>query len=99
MHIEIPTTTDTLCFLISLIAGGGAGCLFVKYHIHNEARNALQKELQAIHDRIEKTETRAREIADEYVQCRFCDMQYSNVHSLLDSIDAKLNIILEKQMH
>lgn len=92
MHeLVTPSTQDVLAFITSLVFGSGLGCLFVKYHIRNEAKAALTEELASMRDKITTIE-------HEYVQCRFCDMQYNSVHSLLDSMDSKLNILLSQQI-
>lgn len=94
-----PIVHGIIDFCLALFGGGGLGCLFVKYHIRHEAKAALTEDLTALHEAIEHLDKKVVDIEHDYVQCRFCDMQYKSVHSLLDSMDSKLNILLEKQMH
>lgn len=99
MHNFIPSAQDTIAFCVALVTGSGLGCLFVKYHIRNEAKAALAEDISAIHEHLETLDKKASDIEHDYVQCRFCDMQYNSVHSLLNSMDSKINILLEKQLH
>ena len=99
MHFQIPSSQDIITFIVSLFGGSAIGWLFVKYHIQNEAKAALAEDIKHIHEALDGHDKRMQAIEHDYVQCRFCDMQYKSVHSLLDSMDSKLNILLEKQMH
>ncbi len=99
MSLHVPSSQDIITFIVSLFGGSAIGWLFVKYHIQNEAKAALTEDLHNIHKTLDEHDKRMQSIEHDYVQCRFCDMQYKSVHSLLDSMDSKLNILLEKQMH
>lgn len=89
---------DIIVFIVALLASSGIGCLFVKYHIQHEARAAMAEDVGALHDKIHELEQRAATIEHDYVQCRFCDMQYKSMRTILESMDSKINILLNKQL-
>lgn len=84
MHI---TTADIITFLLSIFGGGGIGYAAVRLFMQKEAKEALKDEIVEIKKDIEG-------IQDNYVTCKFCNMQHSNLDGMLKSIDGKLDILI-----
>ena len=84
MHI---TTADIITFLLSIFGGGGTGYAAVRLFMQKEAKEALKDEIVEIKKNIEG-------IQDNYVTCKFCNMQHSNLDGMLKSIDGKLDILI-----
>lgn len=92
------STSDLIIFLVSFFGGGGLGFVFIKLFIKNEARNAIEpdiKNLKAADDSLHK---RINFIENEYVTCKYCDMQHSNLDTLLNSMDRKLDKLIDIKM-
>ena len=84
MHI---TMADIMTFLLSIFGGGGIGYATVRLFMQKEAKEALKDEIVEIKKDIEG-------IQDNYVTCKFCNMQHSNLDGMLKSIDGKLDILI-----
>ena len=81
--------TDIIAFLVSFFGGGGLGYTAVKLFMKSEARAALK-------DEIEEFKKDIKEIQDDYVTCKYCNMQHSNLDGMLKSINSKLDILINK---
>ena len=81
--------TDIIAFLVSFFGGGGLGYTAVKVFMKSEARAALKDEIGEIKEDI-------KEIQDDYVTCKYCNMQHSNLDGMLKSINSKLDILINK---
>lgn len=86
MHI---TPTDIITFLISFFGGGGIGYATVKMFMRTEAKEALKDEIEELKDDI-------KDIQEDYVTCKYCNMQHSNLDGMLKSINSKLDILINK---
>lgn len=82
MHIDIK---DIFVFLISFFSGGGLGLLAVKLFIQQQAKAAVEKDLEDIKGTLK-----------DFVDCKFCNMQHENLNVLLKTMNNKLDILLEK---
>lgn len=102
--MNIPTET-IITFAASFLGGGSVGFSMVRAYMHSEAKKALKPEFARHDGDIEELKTkddalhkRINHVENEYVQCRYCDMQHDNLKTTLDGINHKLDIILEQQM-
>lgn len=86
MQIEL---TDIIAFLVSFFGGGGLGYTAVKLFMKSEARAALKDEIEEIKEDI-------KQMQDDYVTCKYCNMQHSNLDGMLKSINSKLDILINK---
>lgn len=84
MHI---TTADIITFLLSIFGGGGIGYATVRLFMQKEAKEALKDEIVEIKKDI-------KGIQDDYVTCKYCNMQHSNLDGMLKSINSKLDILI-----
>ena len=62
---------DFYVVLIALFGGSGAGFGVAKILIENEAKKALKPDIDSLWGAINKNN-------DEYVTCKFCNMQHDN---------------------
>lgn len=81
--------TDIIAFLVSFFGGGGLGYTAVKLFMKSEARAALKDEIQDL-------KTSIKDIESDYVTCKYCNMQHSNLDGMLKSINSKLDILINK---
>lgn len=97
---------DLIPFILSFFGGGGFGMLAVKLFIQNEAEKAVSdklKELKEADNKIKKEvdekaaalHGRINFVENEYVTCKFCNMQHSNLSTILSSMDRKLDILID----
>lgn len=98
MHIEF---NDIMTFLLSFFGGSGLGIISVKLFIREEAKKAVKEDLTTIKTSIKELKQEISEavkrMADEYVTCKFCDLQHENLNTLLKCMDDKLDILIERQ--
>lgn len=76
---------------IGLSVGGGATVAFAiaKTLMRAEARAELKGDIEKLHDR-------ADSIEEDYVTCKFCNMQHNNLNTTLQSMDNKLDKLIAK---
>ena len=91
------TVADIVACTLAMFGGSGIGWVLTKLYIRNEARSAVEKDLVEIKHMMDDIRSDIKSIEDNYVQCKYCEMQYSGIHTLFESIDAKLNILLKKE--
>ena len=77
--------------IISSFVGGGLGATIVRLLMRNEAKEALKPDITRLDKRIDDVE-------NEYVTCRECNANHKSVDSKLESMDKKMDIILETVM-
>lgn len=98
MHIEF---NDIMTFLLSFFGGSGLGLISVKLFIREESKKAVKEDLATIKTSVKELKQEVSEIvkrmADEYVTCKFCDLQHENLNTLLKCMDDKLDILIERQ--
>lgn len=94
----ISSMQNIVTYVVAILISSGIACLFVKYHIQHEAKAAMAEDVVSLNDKIHELEQRATTIEHDYVQCRFCDMQYKSMRTILESMDQKINILLNKQL-
>lgn len=88
---------DLAVFLLSFFGGGGLGFIAIKLFIKNEAHSALQQDIETLKAEDEALHKRINFVENEYVTCKFCNMQHSNLSTTLNSMDRKLDILIEKK--
>lgn len=88
---------EIFIFLLSFFGGGGLGMLAVKLFIKNEAEKAFEKDLFDLKAEDESLHKRINWVEKEYVTCKYCNMQHSNLSTTLSSMDRKLDILIEKK--
>ena len=97
MHIELK---DIVIFFLSFFGGGGLGLLSVKLFIQQQAKAALKEDLESIIKSISELKKEVNQsiksISSDYVSNNFCKMQHNNLDKLLENMDHKLDIVLEK---
>lgn len=81
------SSEQIIAFLASFFGGGGVGFTAVKMFMKNEAKLALKEEIEDIKKEL-------KNIQDDYVTCKFCNMQHSNLDGMLKSINSKLDILI-----
>lgn len=91
------TTHDVVVFLLSFFGGGGLGMLAVKLFIKNEAQKALEKDIAELKAEDESLHKRINWVESEYVTCKYCNMQHSNLVTTMNCMDHKLDILIEKK--
>lgn len=91
------TAAELTAFILAIFGGGGIGWALTRLYIQDEAKKAVHPDLMDIKHSLEMLQTDIKSIEDNYVQCKYCEMQYSGIHTLFESIDAKLNILLKKE--
>lgn len=76
---------------IGLSLGGSASIAFAiaKTLMRSEARIELKEDLEKLHER-------ANIIEKDFVTCKFCTMQHSNIDKTLQSMDNKLDTLISK---
>lgn len=88
---------DVCIFLFSFFGGGGLGMLAVKLFIKNEAQKALEKDIAELKAEDESLHKRINWVENEYVTCKYCNMQHSNLATTMNCMDHKLDILIEKK--
>lgn len=88
---------DICIFLFSFFGGGGLGMLAVKLFIKNEAEKAVKEDLLELKAEDDSLHKRINWVEKEYVTCKYCTMQHSNLTTTLNSMDRKLDILIEKK--
>lgn len=91
------TLADITAFILAIFGGGGIGWVLTRLYIQNEAKKAVGPDLTEIKHMMDVIQTDIKSIESNYVQCKYCEMQYSGIHTLFESIDTKLNILLKKE--
>lgn len=98
MHIP----NEVITFLVSVFGGGGigggVGFAMVKAYMHAEAQEALKETVKDLYSENDALHKRINHIENEYVLCKYCDMQHSNLKNTIDGIDHKLDILIENKM-
>lgn len=89
---------DICIFLFSFFGGSGLGMLAVKLFIKNEARKAVETDISELKSEDEALHKRINWVENEYVTCKYCNMQHSNLATTLNSMDHKLDILIEKKI-
>lgn len=69
----------------------------VKLFIKNEAQKALEKDIAELKTEDESLHKRINWVENEYVTCKYCTMRHSNLATTLNSMDHKLDILIEKK--
>lgn len=88
---------DIGMFLLSFFGGGGLGILAVRLFIKNEAHDALKEDIAALKAADEALHKRINFVENEYVTCKYCNMQHSNLTTVVNSIDRKLDILINEK--
>ena len=83
--------------MLSFFGGGGLGMLAVKLFIKNEAQKALEKDIAELKAEDESLHKRINWVENEYVTCKYCNMQHSNLATTMNCMDHKLDILIEKK--
>ncbi len=95
-------SNEVLIFLVSFFGGGGigggVGFAMVKAFMHSEAKKAMKSEISDLKDEDAALHKRINHIENDYVQCKYCDMQHINLKTTMDGMDHKLDILIERQM-
>lgn len=98
MHIS----NEVITFIASIFGGGGIGgsigFAMVKAYMHSEAQEALKGTVNDLYAENEALHKRINHIENEYVLCKYCDMQHSNLKNTIDGMDHKLDILIENKM-
>lgn len=88
---------DLIVFFLSFFGGGGLGFLLIKLFIKSEAHNALEQDIETLKKEDKSLHERINTVEREYVTCKFCNMQHTNLSTTLKSMDRKLDILIEKK--
>lgn len=91
---------DIFMFLLSFFGGGGLGFLAIKLFMQKEAKEAVKEDLKKIEKSIEEfkkdvSET-IKKMTNDYVTCKYCNMQHENLNTLLKCMDDKLDVLIER---
>lgn len=81
--VDFQTVGVSVSISVSVLGG------LIKLFVRSEARKELKDDLTRIHDRIDN-------VADDYVPCKYCNMQHQNLDNKLNSMDTKLDILINK---
>ena len=103
------TDGDILTFLATIISGGGigggVGVAIVRAFMRSEAKKALKCDIEKIDKDIAELKTedealhkRINHVENDYVQCRYCDMQHNNLENILNDVTHKLDMLIEREM-
>lgn len=84
------STENIITIVLSIIGGGGVGWAVAKNIVRVEARAELKDDIESLHQR-------ANNIENNYVTCKYCNMQHDNLGKTLNSMDKKLDILIEKK--
>lgn len=95
--------------LLSLLGGSGVGWFVAKSAVKEAIKEAIKDDLQELKNDIAelkktsidedtKLHKRINEVEKNYVASNFCTMQNENTMRLFNSIDHKLNTLLEHNM-
>ena len=97
MQIEL---NDLFTFLFSFFGGGGLGFIAIKLFMRKEAKEAVKGDLIKIEESIKDLKAEVTEavskMANDYVTCKFCNMQHENLNTLLKCMDDKLDVLIER---
>lgn len=98
MQIEV---SEIVKFLLAFFGGSGMGMVFVRLYIREEAKKALKEDLSTIKSSItdlkQEVSEAVKKMSEEYVTCKFCNLQHENLNTLLKCMDDKLDILIERQ--
>lgn len=75
--------------IISSLIGGGIGYTFVRLFMQHEAKEALKEDLKTLWKKV-------GDIEEDYVTCKYCDMQHKNIENTLQNMNHKLDILIER---
>lgn len=93
--------SDVINFLVSFFGGGGLGFMAVKLFMQREAKLAVKEDLSKIEASLKELKKELAEaikkMADDYVTCKYCNMQHENLNTLLKCMDDKLDVLIERQ--
>ena len=91
---------DIINFLLFLFGGGGIGFMAVKLFMQREAKTAVKEDLAKIEMSLKELKKELAEttkkISDDYVTCKYCNMQHENLNTLLKCMDDKLDVLIER---
>lgn len=97
MQIEL---NDLFTFLFSFFGGGGLGFVAIKLFMQKEAKEAVKGDLIKIEESIKDLKAEVTEavgkMANDYVTCKFCNMQHENLNTLLKCMDDKLDVLIDR---
>lgn len=95
---------EVLLGIASFIGGNAIGFAMIKSFLREEAKKAVKDDLNAIRKETENLENddkalhkRINHIEDNYVSCKYCDMQHANLKMTLENIERKIDILIEKK--
>lgn len=98
MHIP----NEVITFLVSVFGGGsiggGVGIAMVRAYMRTEAQEALKETVKDLYVENEALHKRINHIENDYVLCKYCDMQHSNLKNTIEGMDHKLDILIENKM-
>ena len=93
--------SDVINFLVPFFGGGGLGFMAVKLFMQREAKIAVKEDLTKIETSLKELKKELAEaikkMSDEYVTCKYCNMQHENLNTLLKCMDDKLDVLIERQ--
>lgn len=94
-------TNDVINFLVSFFGGGGLGFMAVRLFMQKEAKEAVKEDLKKIETSIKELKKEVsdavKKMTDDYVTCKYCNMQHENLNTLLKCMDDKLDVLIERQ--
>ena len=97
MQIEL---NDLFTFLFSFFGGGGLGFVAIKLFMQKEAKEAVKGDLRKIEESIKELKAEVAEavskMANDYVTCKFYNMQHENLNTLLKCMDDNLDVLIER---
>lgn len=92
--------SDVINFLVSFFGGGGLGFMAVKLFMQREAKIAVKEDLTKIETSLKELKKELAEaikkMSDDYVTCKYCNMQHENLNTLLKCMDDKLDVLIER---
>ena len=85
---------DLQTLVISILCGGGAGFAVGKGFLKYEAKEAVKDEIKELKDNDADLHTRITKVEGDYVTCKYCTMQHTNQDKNFESINNKLDILI-----
>ena len=89
-------TEFIVALFIVLFGGGGIVWAITKTQVKEIAKETMQQDINDLKNEDDKLHIRINKVEDNFVTCNYCNMQHANLKGTLETINSKIDILLEK---